>query len=119
MSGIPSLVLLPSVAAAITTFENAILAAVVAFSVVVGVAVTRFFQEPRLVDAQSFDDLKYPDFYRELFYWSVLTVLITMAIRFLVGSRVHLYMAYVPPSNTDSLTRTLWRFLKDLLFLFA
>jgi hypothetical protein len=119
MNAIVSFFLPDNVGSKLSIFNIPIIAVLQAFSVVVGAALTRFFADPRVVDAQKFNDWEnHRHLIRELFYWSVLTILITLAIRFLVGSGVHLRMTY-NREILDSLHRTVFRFLKDLFFLFA
>jgi hypothetical protein len=89
---------------------GAITAILMAFSVVVGVALERFLTDQKLVDASGYEKKR-----REVFYWIVLTIMITLAVRFLVGSYIHLHITY-----TLALTpKTFLYFFKDLLFLFA
>jgi len=117
MKEIADFLLPENTGAKLSIFDVPIIAVLQAFSVVVGAALTRFFVEPRVVDAQNFRAWKRCNFVRELFYWSVLTVLITLAIRFLVGSGVHLRMTY--KDIQEFLPANMRRFLKDLFFLFA
>ena len=118
MKAIASFLLPANTGAKLSIYDIPIVAVLQAFSVVVGAALTRFFADPRVVDAQKFNDWeKHRDFIRELFYWSVLTILITLAIRFLVGSGVHLRMIYKDIQEFS--LHTVLRFLKDLFFLFV
>ena len=80
------------------------------FTVVVGVALERFLKDHLVVAEQ-----KYEGWRHELCYWSALTILITLAIRFLIGSYIHLHVTYVDAPTP----KVLLRFLKDLFFLFA
>jgi len=93
-----------------TIIEGAVEAVLLAFTVVVGVALERFLKDHSVVAEQ-----KYQGWRHELCYWSALTILITLAIRFLVGSYIHLHVTYV---DTPTI-KILLRFLKDLFFLFA
>ena len=91
-----------------TILEGAVNAVLLAFSVVVGAALETFLKHHPTVREQRFQGWRH-----ELFYWSALTFLITLAIRFLVGSAVHLHFTYVDTSGPFR-----W-FLKDLFFLFV
>jgi hypothetical protein len=55
---------------------------------------------------------------RTLFYWTSLTILCSLAIRFLVGSDFHLRYLYLQPKHSLSIVDIRW-FLKDLAFLLA
>ena len=90
--------------------DGAIAAILLAFSVVVGVALERLLTtEARKIAAR--DGGKH----REVLYWLVLIIGVTLSIRFLVGSYVHLHMTYsAVPKLAD-----FFCLLKDLVFLFA
>ena len=77
-----------------SSFHYAIDAVAVAFVAVVAVALERFYKDRTLVEAQEFGDRRCFLFgWRcyEVFYWSVLTVLVSLGLRFLIGSAVHLH----------------------------
>jgi hypothetical protein len=89
---------------------GAVIAVLQAFNVIVGVALARFLRDQPLVVESEYEGER-----RELLYWSTLIIMVTLAIRFLVGSYVHLHMSYAkPPTPHD-----FHLFLKDLFFLFA
>lgn len=110
MKPIMTLVLLTTGNNATTVFAGPIFAVLMAFSVVVGVALERFLKDHLVVSQQKFEGWRH-----ELCYWSALAVLISVSIRFLVGSEVHLHMVYTAAPTAEILRR----FLKDLFFLFV
>jgi hypothetical protein len=92
-----------------SSFHYAVEAVFLAFVAVVAVALEEFYRDPRLVDEQKLDDSRW---YREVFYWSVLTVLVSLGIRFLIGSSVHLHGTI--EVNRGPVRDLLW----DILWLF-
>jgi hypothetical protein len=90
--------------------DGAVAAVWLAFAVVVGVALERLLTEEAWKIASGYEGK-----IKETFYWLVLIIGITLAIRFLIGSYVHLHMTYWE-------VRT-WRkvlgLFKDLIVLFA
>lgn len=97
-------------------FVSAIEAVLLAFGAVIAVALERFYSEPVLVDNQRFNSrqklLRFLPA-RGVFYWSALTVLVSLSVRFLIGSSVHMHHndSTVPESLRDSLWYTLWLFI--------
>lgn len=67
-------------------FGYAVEAVTITFGAVVAVALERFYKDQRIVKAQRFSTSAW----HEAFYWSVLTVLVSLGLRFIVGSAVHL-----------------------------
>src|SRR5438270_4212008 len=110
MSSILSLLLFVDAVSSTRIIEGAVEAVLLAFTVVVGVALERFLKDHAVVIQE-----KYQGWRHELFYWSALTILITLAIRFLVGSYIHLHFTYAEVPTL----KTVLRFLKDLFFLFV
>jgi hypothetical protein len=91
--------------------DGAIAAVLLAFSVVVGVALER------LLTTEAWDIASgYKGKQLEVFYWLVLTIGVPLAIRFLIGSYVHLHMTYAEFSREWT---TFFCLLKDLIFLFV
>jgi len=83
------------------------------FGAVVAVALERFLTESPMVAAFRSNPGNGP-WRRELFYWSSLTVLVSLSLRFLIGSAVQLDGTYVKQNLTSS---PYLRFFKDLAFL--
>jgi len=101
-----------------TAYHYAVESVVVAFVAVVAVALERFYKDRKLVEAQNFEAALCPRYlFRwrcdEVFYWSVLTVLVSLAIRFLIGSAVHLH------STIEESHGPVRDFLWDILWLFV
>lgn len=102
------------------TLVGAVTAILLAFSVVAGAALERLFNDQPLVKKENYQHPR-----DEVFYWLVLTIVITVAIRFLVGSYVHLHFTYTTSASLrppGPLYDRLWSFslfLRDLFFLFA
>jgi hypothetical protein len=102
------------------TLVGAVTAILLAFSVVAGAALERLFNDQPLVKEENYQHPR-----DEVFYWLVLTIVITVAIRFLVGSYVHLHMTYTtsailwPPGPLHVRLWSFSLFLRDLFFLFA
>jgi hypothetical protein len=92
-----------------SSFYYAVEAVVLAFGAVVAVALERFYKDPKVVKAQRFEHS--PG--HEVFYWSVLTVLVSLGIRFLIGSTVHLHGTIT--ENRGPVHDLLW----DILWLFV
>lgn len=97
-------------------FFYSIEAVFLAFGAVIAVALERFYSKPDLVDDQRFDDSKkymwcLPP--SGVFYWAALAVLVSLSVRFLVGSSVHLHHsnAVAPEAVRDFLWYTLWLFI--------
>jgi hypothetical protein len=103
--------------------EGPVTAVLRVFDVVVGVALERFLKDDRMVDfardqfqtarvkrighnARRWDRLIW-----ETLYWASLVVLVSLALRFAIGSEVHMKHTYVEAKGSVSL------FLKDLGFL--
>jgi hypothetical protein len=93
----------------ISPFKYAVEAVSVVFVAVVAVALERFYRDPKIVNAQRFER----SYCRETFYWSVLTVLVSLGLRFLIGSAVHLHGTI--EQNRGPLRDLLW----DVLWLFV
>jgi len=97
-------------------FGYAIEAVFLAFVAVVAVALERAYRGPRLVEKQNFADkqwglLRWES--AEVSYWAVLTVLVSLGIRFLIGSAVHLHASFVdnPGLVRDFMWHVLWLFI--------
>jgi hypothetical protein len=101
-------------------FSGPVTAVSAVFAVVVGVALERFVTEPPMSDPGP--EKPWLDanrrWLRVLFYWSSLTVLASLTLRFLVGSGAHLQQAYVHPyAQVQQVEADLPWFFKDLAFL--
>src|SRR5579864_5298792 len=82
------------------------------FAVFAGFALTHFVSESEMVE--EYEKNCPSRGLRTLFYWSSVCMLASLALRFLIGSKIHLLVTYGEGTNG-----TIGWFLHDAIFLFV
>jgi len=106
-----------------SSYEGPIIAVLRVFDVVVGIAFERFLKDDRMIHAALRHFVKFrankgvgPSMLAkksiyEILYWASFLLLVTLALRFAIGSEVHLKHSY------QDMQGSVGQFVKDLAFL--